>query len=74
MPIQFISGDLFVNRFQAHGHIRGGGDSSKQIVHAWVELPGDFVYDGVLERLYRREGYYAKRDALSRSPRTRFCC
>jgi hypothetical protein len=26
--------------------------------HAWVELPGDAVFDGVLQRFYEKRGYY----------------
>jgi hypothetical protein len=45
-----------------HGRIRGSV-RSEYIGHAWVELPGDVVYDGVLQRFYRRKCYYAKRNA-----------
>jgi len=27
--------------------------------HAWVELPGDIVFDGVVQRFYRRDSYYS---------------
>jgi hypothetical protein len=49
--------------FLVHGHIREGGPSAEHVAHAWVELPGDIIYDGVLQRFYRRKGYYRKRDA-----------
>lgn len=26
--------------------------------HAWVELPGDIVFDGVLQRFYLKDAYY----------------
>lgn len=26
--------------------------------HAWVELPGEIVFDGVLQRFYSKDGYY----------------
>ena len=26
--------------------------------HAWIELPGELIFDGVLQRFYTREGYY----------------
>jgi hypothetical protein len=26
--------------------------------HAWVELPNEIVFDGVLQRFYKKEGYY----------------
>lgn len=29
-----------------------------EIPHAWVELPDDIVFDGVLQRFYKKEGYY----------------
>ena len=28
------------------------------IGHAWVELPGDVLFDAVLQRFYRRDAYY----------------
>lgn len=27
--------------------------------HAWVELPGNIIFDGVLQRFYEKEGYYS---------------
>jgi hypothetical protein len=35
-----------------------------RIEHAWVELPGDIVFDGVAQRFYRRDGYYATMGAI----------
>lgn len=26
--------------------------------HAWVELPNDIVFDGVIQRFYKKQGYY----------------
>src|SRR4051794_28488597 len=26
--------------------------------HAWVEVPGEVVFDGVTQRFYQRKGYY----------------
>ena len=46
-----------------HGHIREGGPSRNYTGHAWVELPGEIVYDGVLQRFYRLQCYYATRHA-----------
>jgi hypothetical protein len=46
-----------------HGHIREGRPSSKHIGHAWVELPCDIVFDGVLQKFYHKDGYYEARNA-----------
>lgn len=46
-----------------HGHIREGRATGKHIGHAWVELPGDIVFDGVLQKFYRKDGYYKAREA-----------
>lgn len=32
--------------------------------HAWVELPGDIVFDGVLQRFYRKMDYYKYYNAI----------
>jgi len=32
--------------------------------HAWVELPGDVVFDGVVQAFFTRESYYAVMAAL----------
>ena len=29
-----------------------------QVGHAWVELPGNIVFDGVMQRFYAKEDYY----------------
>lgn len=26
--------------------------------HAWIELPGEIIFDGVLQRFYEKKGYY----------------
>jgi len=46
-----------------HGQIREGGPTARHIGHVWVELPGDIVFDGVLQKFYRKDAYYAARDA-----------
>jgi hypothetical protein len=46
-----------------HGQYLGWHDA------AWVELPGGLVFDGVLQRFYRRAGYYA---AVSARPWYRY--
>ena len=37
-----------------HGVCRDGSD---QWAHAWVELPGGVVFDGVRQEFYDRDGY-----------------
>ena len=32
--------------------------------HAWVELPGDVVFDGVVQRFFTRGSYYAAMSAV----------
>jgi len=59
----FVLHDAPEGAHLVHGHIREGGASSHYTGHAWVELPGDIVYDGVLQRFYRCECYYATRHA-----------
>ena len=34
------------------------GEYGFSIGHAWVELPGDVVFDAVLQRFYGKQGYY----------------
>lgn len=43
-----------------HGTYAGYGChfEKSQVGHAWVELPGEIVFDGVLQRFYNKEGYY----------------
>ena len=42
-----------------HGHTLVHGTTSLDLGgHAWVELPGEFVFDGVFQRFYRRDAYY----------------
>lgn len=31
--------------------------------HAWVEIEGNIIFDGVLQRFYDKEGYYKQRGA-----------
>jgi hypothetical protein len=33
--------------------------------HAWVELPGDIVFDGVVQRFFTRSSYYAVMGAVA---------
>ena len=32
-------------------------------LHAWVELPNDLVFDGVMQRFYPRAAYYDRQNA-----------
>lgn len=32
--------------------------------HAWVELPGDIVFDGVMQRFYGKEDYYREFETI----------
>lgn len=42
-----------------HGHTLVHGTTSLDLGgHAWVELPGEIVFDGVFQRFYRRDAYY----------------
>jgi hypothetical protein len=38
--------------------------------HAWVELPGDVVFDGVLQRFYKKLAYYDIELAVRSSSRS----
>ena len=31
--------------------------------HAWIELPGEIVFDGVMQRFYSKDGYYRELEA-----------
>ncbi len=59
----FVVDDAPDGSHLVHGHIKAGADSTQLIGHAWVELPGGIVYDGVLQRFYRLDGYYTSREA-----------
>lgn len=37
--------------------------NGRRTTHAWVEIPGDVVFDGVTQRFYDKNGYYSARDA-----------
>lgn len=37
---------------------KGPEDLFSYMEHAWLELPEDIVFDGVLQRLYRKVDYY----------------
>lgn len=39
-----------------HGMVLCG--SGRYFLHAWVEMPGDLVFDGVVQMFCSREGYY----------------
>lgn len=42
------------------GHQLVHGETSLALGgHAWVEIPGGFVFDGVFQRFYRRDDYYS---------------
>jgi hypothetical protein len=51
---------------KAWDYVRGRDDvilchglyTEYQVAHAWVELPGNIVFDGVMQRFYIKEGYY----------------
>lgn len=34
------------------------GSARQHFLHAWVEMPGDVVFDGVVQMFCSREGYY----------------
>lgn len=34
--------------------------------HAWVELPGDIVFDGAYQRFYKKDDYYREQQAEKR--------
>jgi hypothetical protein len=46
----------------------------ERIAHAWVELPGDRVFDGVAQGFYHRDSYYKMLSAIAerRYTRTQF--
>ena len=46
-----------------HGRVADGMGAAC-ITHAWVELPGGLVFDGVTQRFYRIDAYYEKRGAV----------
>lgn len=39
-------------------------DDGFRFAHAWVELPGDIIFDGVWQRFLRKEDYIRLRDAV----------
>ncbi len=39
------------------------------MAHAWVELPGEIVFDGVVQAFFTRASYYA---VMSARPRNRY--
>jgi hypothetical protein len=49
-----VDEDAKEGAFLVHGTCRG---QHGRVDHAWVELPGGIVFDGVLQRFYRWEDY-----------------
>jgi hypothetical protein len=45
-----------------HGRVVSPGETGR-MGHAWVELPGGVVFDGVTQGFYSRESYYRLADA-----------
>lgn len=35
--------------------------------HAWVEIPDGIIFDGVMQRFYRKEGYYKYYQAIKQN-------
>jgi hypothetical protein len=49
-----------------HGTVESEDAPGWRIDHAWVELPGGVVFDGVFQRFYDRASYYAARGVRCR--------
>lgn len=49
-----------------HGTCADGEDPDFRFEHAWVELPGGVVFDGVFQRFYEQASYYAAMGANCR--------
>jgi hypothetical protein len=60
-------GDQFDGRL-VHGQYRGGGPIL--VGHAWIEIGGDVVFDGVLSRFYRLADYYQLQSAVKEAEYT----
>lgn len=57
----FVSDHNIEGARLVHGRI---SDFGVDCSHAWVELPGEIVFDGVTQRFYRRDRYYEVRSAI----------
>lgn len=76
-PEKFFVGDCFHRAMDyagdhmsekaviVHGQI---ADGLRTVIvdHAWVELPGGIVFDGVTQRFYDLNAYYARRSAVKK--------
>lgn len=54
--------------YPRHGFLYAYGEAALGALfgvglHAWVELPGEVVFDGTLQRFYRRPAYYERQHA-----------
>lgn len=49
-----------------HGIVTDDVGLQRPIGHAWVEISDEILFDGVVQRFYRRNGYYERRNAEPR--------
>ncbi|WP_163583419.1 hypothetical protein [Gracilibacillus saliphilus] len=42
-------------------------DINNHCGHAWVELPKNIIFDGVLQRFYHKDGYYSYYQAIKQN-------
>lgn len=56
--------DYMINLDPDGGILVQGLYTKWSIPHSWVELPGDIVFDGVLQRFYNKQDYYREQKAV----------